>query len=77
MLAQSAINVKSDKKRIFLKAAKLLGLYNRVSFYVTNDKEGEDVKSAIGKDVDIIVASNLPRKELLPFKDIKKKLGDL
>ena len=77
MLAQSAINVKSDKKRIFLKVAKLLGLYNGVTFHVTNEKEKEDVKSALGKDVKTVIATNLPRKNFMPFNKINKSANEL
>ncbi len=77
MLAQSAINVKADKKRFFLKAAKSLGLYKGVVFHVTNDKEGEDVKSALGKDIKTVIATNLPRKNLMPFNRISKIPGEL
>jgi glycosyltransferase involved in cell wall biosynthesis len=77
MLAASAINVKADKKRVFLKVAKLLGLYRDVIFHVTNEKEGEDVKDALGSNVKTAVASNLPRKELIPANSIDKKRGTL
>ena len=77
MLADSAINVKADKKRIFLKMAKLFNLYSGVVFHVTNEKEAEDVKHALGNKVKTIAASNLPRKELIPFKTIVKKKGEL
>ncbi len=77
MLAQSAINVKADKKRFFLRAARLLGLYKGVVFHVTNEKEREDVKSALGKDIKIVIATNLPRKNLMPFNKISKSSGEL
>ncbi len=77
MLAKSAINVKSDKKRIFLKLAKLLGLYSGVVFHVTNEKEGRDVKEALGEEVKTIVASNFPRKKLIEPKTTDKKQNEL
>ncbi len=77
MLAQSAINVKSDKKRLFLKGAKLLGLYTGVVFHVTNEMEEQDVKTAIGENTKTIIASNLPRKELISYKTIEKNRGEL
>ena len=73
MLARSAINVKADKKLLFLKIARFLGLYSGVVFHVTNDKEREDVRSVLGNKVKTIVASNLPRKNLISCKAIEKK----
>jgi len=77
MLTQSAINIKSDKKRLFLIIARILGLYNGITFHVTNDKEGYDVKKAVGKNADVIVASNLPRKNKEQYRQIKKQPGEL
>jgi len=77
MLAGSAINVKADKKRIFLKIAKLFNLYSGVVFHVTNEKEAEDVKLAIGGNVKTVSASNLPRKNLITFKTLDKIKGEL
>ena len=77
MLAQSAINVKSSKKRLFLKMVKLVGLYRNVLFHSTNEKEQEDICSSIGKNVSVAIADNLPKKQLPKEKYIEKKAGEL
>ncbi len=76
MLARSAINVKSTKKRVFLKLAKVLGLYKSVVFHATNEQEKRDTIAAFG-EVPVAVAPNLPRKVLPDSKEISKEKGTL
>ena len=76
MLARSAINVKSTKKRVFLKLAKVLGLYKSVVFHATNEQEKRDTIAAFG-EVPVAVAPNLPRKVLPDPKIISKEKGTL
>gem|GEM_PF-203416 len=82
MLAQSAIDVKGGKKRLFLKLAKLAGLYKNVVFHATNEKEQQDITSVLGSGLDsyrerVCIADNLPKKELPVIKPIEKKKGEL
>lgn len=77
MLAQSAIDVKGGKKRLFLKLARLAGLYRNVVFHATNQKEEQDIKGVLGKRLKVIVADNLPKKNLPELKLIEKKVGKL
>jgi len=63
MLNPQAFSVKSLKKKIFLKAAKIFGLYNKVRFHATNIDEANHIKTLIGYYVKINVAPNLPRKQ--------------
>lgn len=77
MLAQSAIDVKGAKKKLFLKLVKLLNLYKGVVFHVTNNKEKEDVIRVLGPDLKVQVADNLPQKQLPQEKNIAKVKGEL
>ncbi|MCU4165550.1 glycosyltransferase family 4 protein [Carboxylicivirga caseinilyticus] len=77
MLAQSAIDVKGGKKQLFLKLARILGLYRNVIFHATNEKEKQDIEKALGKGLKIKIADNLPTKEFIPFKEIIKTGGVL
>lgn len=77
MLAESAIHIKSVKKRIFLNAAKLAGLYKGVIWHITNAKEGEDVDNNLGCKGEKITAPNLPKKIAESFSAIIKKPGQL
>ncbi|MCW3807481.1 glycosyltransferase family 4 protein [Plebeiibacterium marinum] len=77
MLAQSAIDVKGGKKKLFLKLVKMLNLYKGIVFHATNEKEKEDILRSIGSDSNVVIADNLPKKELPHFKAINKEAGEL
>lgn len=77
MLAQSAINVKSSKKKVFLALARLLGLYKSVCWHVTNEKENEEVSKNISTKGIRFVAPNLPRKMNAGFRALAKSPGEL
>jgi len=77
MLAQSAIDVKGGKKKVFLKLVKLFNLYKGVIFHATNDKEKGDVNGVMGLRCKVQVADNLPKKALPEEKSINKVRGAL
>ena len=62
MLSKHAFSSKSFKKSLFLKAAKLFGLYKKVVFQATEPKEADDIKKIIKKYKTIFVVPNLPKK---------------
>lgn len=77
MLRSSAIGLKSTKKRIFLKLAKLNGLFNTVHFHATDGQEASDIKKWISAKAHISIASNLPRELTDQFDSINKEPGSL
>lgn len=77
MLANSALFIKSFKKRLFLSLAKIFGLYCRVSFHATNEQDKIDIKRTISDKVEIIVADNLPRKTRSNYLPLKKEKGEV
>ncbi len=77
MLAQSAIDVKGGKKKLFLKLVKWLNLYKGVTFHATNEREKEDIKREIGLRSTVVIADNLPKKGMLEKKMLSKKEGEL
>lgn len=77
MLAKSAIDVKGGKKRLFLKLAKVAGLYKKVVFHATNSKEELDIYTSIGKGARVCIADNLPKKHWPEIKPVGKKKGEL
>ncbi|MBS2212116.1 glycosyltransferase [Carboxylicivirga mesophila] len=77
MLAASAIDVKGGKKKLFLKLAKMAGLYKRTIFHATNEKEKQDINRVLGQRLKVQVADNLPKKALPEFKFIEKHQGEL
>lgn len=62
MLNDQAFSVKPFKKKLFLMAAKVFGLYNNAVLHATNEIEAERVRQWIGKDVRVKIAPNLARK---------------
>jgi glycosyltransferase involved in cell wall biosynthesis len=80
MFAQSAINVKGFKKKLFIRLAKAYKLYRNVSFHATNDAEEADIRAALGDKVHVKVATNLPQilNESKALKERRiKNLGEL
>ncbi|WP_347159294.1 glycosyltransferase family 4 protein [Pontibacter chitinilyticus] len=61
MLAGSAINVKGNKKKLFLAAIKTLRLYRHVTFHATNEGERSDILKVVGATTPVRVAPNLPK----------------
>ena len=77
MLASTAINIKKGKKQLFLRIARLIGLYKKVLFHATSEKEIEDIKLAFGAKAHVQMAPHLPVKELPDFRKITKTNGQL
>lgn len=77
MLAQSAIDVKGGKKKLFLRLVKWLNLYKGVTFHATNEREKEDIKREIGLRSMVVIADNLPKKGMPEIKTLSKKEGEL
>jgi glycosyltransferase involved in cell wall biosynthesis len=62
MLAPSALAIKATKKKLFLRFAKIRGLFSNVIFHATTEKEAQEIKNAFGNKSEVLVAGNLPRK---------------
>jgi len=77
MLAQSAIDVKGGKKKLFLMLVKLLGLYKNVVCHATNSSEEQDIRAVLGVRTKVCIADNLPKKNLPEKKAIDKHKGEL
>ena len=77
MLAPTAINIKKRKKQLFINLSRLSGLYKKVVFHTTSEKETNDVRNALGSTVKVQMAPHLPVKELPELKMIEKKRGEL
>jgi len=73
MLASGALAIKSRKKQLFLKFAKLLGLFKQVLFHATNESEKQDILKAMGKRSNIKIAGNLSKKIALEHFEQKNK----
>ncbi len=62
MLASSALNIKSRKKKIYLSLVNLLGWYKDIAFLATSKTEAADIKRSVKGVKAISVIANLPSK---------------
>lgn len=72
MLAASAVNVKSIKKRFFFHAARFTRLYHGVIFHATNEQERSDIQALLGADTKVMVAPNLPAKQTCLPENVRR-----
>ncbi|MBL0358819.1 MAG: glycosyltransferase family 4 protein [Chitinophagaceae bacterium] len=75
-LYQSALSLKSYKKKPLLLLYKLLGIHKMVTFHATNQREKEAIEKHFPGS-SIVVADNLPKAQQAPFKSLEKKPGEL
>lgn len=78
MLAKSALGVKKTKKQFFIRAVKVLKLFDKVIFHATNEEEKSDIRNELGNKVQVRTAGNLPSvdKSLIK-KERSKNNGEL
>jgi glycosyltransferase involved in cell wall biosynthesis len=73
MLAQSALEVKYTKKKIFLAVMKAIKLFKHVVFHATNQQEEIEIRKKIGQKVNVKVAPNLWQKDSVSEWKQRKK----
>ena len=61
VFSRSALAQKALKKKVFITLCKMFGLFKGVVWSVTSELEAEDVKRVVGKNIDYVVAEDLPR----------------
>ena len=78
MLAPGALAIKSLKKQVFLTAARVMKLFNKVTFHATSSEERKDIARVFGNMSHILIAGNLSKKIDLPsFHPKTKTAGTL
>ena len=65
-LSAGALSHKKGKKRSYLAMARLLGLFEDIVWRATTEAEVPEIENAIGREVDIQVAPDLPPASILP-----------
>lgn len=65
-LSAGALSHKRGKKRSYLAMARLLGLFEDIVWRATTEAEVPEIENAIGREVDIQVAPDLPPASILP-----------
>lgn len=77
MLRQSALQFKSAKKQLFLRAFRWLAVHRHIAFQATDDTEFKDVKLAFGDQTQVVQIPNFPAYvQGYPGSLVKKK-GEL
>ena len=64
-LSVGALGLKAEKKKVFLKAAKITGLYDKLIWKTTSELEKKEVELLTSKFEKIFIASNMPAGILL------------
>lgn len=77
MLAAGALGVKSLKKRLFLKAAKVFHLFRGICFHATNPAEAANVYREIGKGTAVYIAENVGSSSCLQAMPQRDKERDV
>lgn len=72
-LSPATLKLKAVKKGLFLKYAKLAGLYRNVIWRASFETDADEIRSAIGRGVEILCAPDLPPKTILPDLDLSDK----
>lgn len=57
--SEGALKLKSQKKNVFIKMYKLLGLHHGVIYQASSNYEADDIKRVLGANVDIQIAEDI------------------
>jgi glycosyltransferase involved in cell wall biosynthesis len=72
-LSPATLKFKAFKKSLFLAYAKLAGLHRNVLWRASFETDADEIRNAIGANVDVMCAPDLPPKAILPeFKSSDK-----
>jgi glycosyltransferase involved in cell wall biosynthesis len=74
-----ALGLKSKKKKLFISASKILGLYKNLRWHATADLEKEHIQRIFGDEINTVVANNLTANysNLTYDKNLEKSKGKL
>jgi glycosyltransferase involved in cell wall biosynthesis len=65
-LSVGALQFRKLKKTLFMNYAKLIGLYDDIIWKATTEIESEEINQSKGKNGQIIIAADMPAKEIFP-----------
>jgi glycosyltransferase involved in cell wall biosynthesis len=77
MLKSGALSLKSRKKRIFLTAARLSGLFRGIVWHATNEEEAAEIRRYFGRGAHVRIAPNLPARRGSAERSVRKQPGEL
>lgn len=73
MLGGGALAIKSNKKKIYLKLANIIGLYNGITWHASTEQETKEIRTVLGKKASVVVAPNIVLLSESSDKDRPKK----
>jgi glycosyltransferase involved in cell wall biosynthesis len=62
--SRGALSLKAGKKRLFIRAARIAGLYSEVMWHATSEDEEQLIRTLWGSNAKVAVAGNLPARVL-------------
>lgn len=77
MLHAGALSLKPLKKKLFLRAIRLMGIDKHIIFQATDDQEVLDIQRVFGEKPKVLQAPNLPKMQQPPFASLPKSAGQL
>lgn len=77
MLQQGSIQIKSTKKKWFIKVINFFNLLENVTYHATTQQEADDVKKYFNANAIITIAGNIPKKPIERITPISKQKGKL
>lgn len=77
MIQKGALDNKSFKKKLYLKALKSVGLVDKAFWHATNTEEKEDIFKVVGVNKRIGIALNIPKKPVGQITFLEKQQGTL
>lgn len=75
--SKAALEIKSNKKQMYIKMSKILNLYNDVIWHATNKNELNCIKDIFGDNIKSTIISNISRTNFNNNKIIDKEVGSL
>ena len=74
MLGKGALHIKPLKKKLFLLASRVVGIYKNITWHASTDLEKQEVIKIFGKNQRVRIATNLTAPKPIPeFKRVKEK----
>jgi glycosyltransferase involved in cell wall biosynthesis len=78
MLSEGSMGVKKTKKQFFIRAVKVLKLFDKVIFHATTENEKHEIRAVFGEKMEIKTAANLPPKQNIEhFSKRIKTVGEI
>jgi glycosyltransferase involved in cell wall biosynthesis len=72
-LSKASLAVRGLKKKLFLRYAKTVGLYKNIIWKATTEIEKREITTVMGNDIELMIASDLAPKSILPDYDPSDK----